>query len=146
MRAGIARVVKHAHVWKARFAAVDSASLSPASEADRELLEATCDGRLLWNQQIRNYQRDPGTYLPTSAINALIDRRSVPGTLAILSLLSIHCAFSWLISPAVALVLWIVTRPASLKVESRELDFSASNVTANSESPSVNCRGLLTEE
>src|SRR5277367_726671 len=39
---------------------------------------AHTDGELLWTEQIRNYQRDPEMYLPTSAINGLIKREFAP--------------------------------------------------------------------
>jgi uncharacterized protein (DUF885 family) len=75
---GIDEVVRHAKKWIALFSANDPKTLSPANEADREWLMARTDGELLWTEQIRNYQRDPEMYLPTSAINGLIKREFAP--------------------------------------------------------------------
>ena len=76
--AGIAEEIHHAKEWKAKFAAIDSGTLSAANEADREWLAARCDGELLYREQIREYERDPGMYLPTSAIYSLIQRNFAP--------------------------------------------------------------------
>jgi uncharacterized protein (DUF885 family) len=76
--AGIAAVVRHAEKWKQSFATADPKTLSPANEADREWLIAQLDGELLDTQEIRTYERDPGMYLPTSAVHALIKRNFAP--------------------------------------------------------------------
>src|SRR5208282_2234775 len=76
--AGIANEVRHATEWKAKFGAIDPKSLSAANEADREWLAAHCDGELLATEEIRYYERDPGMYLPTSAVYALIKRNFAP--------------------------------------------------------------------
>ncbi|MGA9725625.1 MAG: DUF885 domain-containing protein [Candidatus Binatus sp.] len=75
---GIDEVIGHAKKWIASFSADDPKSLSPANEADREWLMAHADGELLWTEQVRSYQRDPGMYLPTSSINSLIKRDFAP--------------------------------------------------------------------
>jgi len=67
--AGIARVVSHAHRWAKIFRAFDRNSLSPNSEADREWLLANIDGELLRTETMRSYERDPGMYFPTRAVN-----------------------------------------------------------------------------
>jgi uncharacterized protein (DUF885 family) len=76
--AGIAAESRHAREWKTRFAAIDSKTLSAANEADREWLVARCDGELLSTEKIRGYERDPGLYLPTSAVYSLIQRDFAP--------------------------------------------------------------------
>jgi uncharacterized protein (DUF885 family) len=75
---GIDAVIRHAKKWRALFGADDARNLSPANEADREWLIAHTDSELLWTEQVRSYQRDPETYLPTSAVNALIKREFAP--------------------------------------------------------------------
>ncbi len=75
---GSDEVISHAKKWIASFSADDPKSLSPANEADREWLMAHADGELLWTEQVRSYQRDPGMYLPTSSINSLIKREFAP--------------------------------------------------------------------
>src|SRR5579885_245959 len=72
--AGIAAEIRHAGEWKRRFESIDPKTLSPANEADREWLAARCDGELLYTEELRTYQRDPGMYLPTSAVYSLIQR------------------------------------------------------------------------
>ena len=76
--AGAADVISHAHHWIKIFGADDPRALIANDEADREWLLAHLDGELLWTQQIRTYERDPGSYLPTSAINSLIKRDFAP--------------------------------------------------------------------
>ena len=75
---GIDAVIRHANKWIALFRADDPSHLSPTNEADREWLMAHTDGELLWTEQVRDYQRDPEMYLPTSAVNALIKREFAP--------------------------------------------------------------------
>src|SRR3984957_11008961 len=75
---GIDAEIRHAKKWIALFGADNARSLSPANEADREWLTSHADSELLWTEQIRSYQRDPETYLPTSAVNALIKREFAP--------------------------------------------------------------------
>jgi uncharacterized protein (DUF885 family) len=75
---GIARIVSHAHRWGKIFHAFDRNSLSPNSEADREWLSANIDGELLRTETMRLYERDPGMYLPTRAVNELIKRNFAP--------------------------------------------------------------------
>jgi len=75
---GIDQVIHHAKKWLTLFGAHDPKSLSPANEADREWLLAHVDGELLWTEQVRSYQRDPGMYLPTAAVNSLIKREFAP--------------------------------------------------------------------
>ncbi len=77
-QAGIALVIHHATSWIDEFKTIDSRSLSGADEADREWLLAHLDGELLSTQQLREYEREPGMYLPTSAIYALIKRNFAP--------------------------------------------------------------------
>ena len=77
-QAAIAGHVGHAKEWKARFAAVDPGQLSPANEADREWLVLNLDGDLLWDEQVRSYEREPSLYLPTAAVYSLIKRNFAP--------------------------------------------------------------------
>jgi len=76
--AGAANVISHANNWIKKFGADDPHALTASDEADREWLLAHLDGELLWTQQIRTYERDPGSYVPTSAINSLIKRDFAP--------------------------------------------------------------------
>src|SRR5690349_9707586 len=76
--AGIARIVAHAHRWAKVFRAFDHNSLSSNSEADREWLLANIDRELLRTETMRSYERDPGMYLPTHAVNELIKRNFAP--------------------------------------------------------------------
>jgi uncharacterized protein (DUF885 family) len=76
--AGNARIVSHAHRWEKIFRAFDRNSLSPNSEADRDWLLANIDGELLRTENMRSYERDPGMYLPTRAVNELIKRNFAP--------------------------------------------------------------------
>src|SRR5271154_3903617 len=75
---GIDQVIHHAKKWLTLFGAHDPKSLSLANEADREWLMAHADGELLWTEQVRSYQRDPGMYLPTASVNGLIKREFAP--------------------------------------------------------------------
>jgi uncharacterized protein (DUF885 family) len=75
---GIAQIVSHADRWAKVFRAFDANSLSPHDEADREWLLANIDGELLWTERLRSYERDPGMYLPTAAVNELIKRNFAP--------------------------------------------------------------------
>ncbi|MBV8134320.1 MAG: DUF885 domain-containing protein [Deltaproteobacteria bacterium] len=75
---GLAAVVEHATDWKTKLSGFNSKALSPANRADRDWLIARCDGELLETQELRTYQRDPGMYLPTSAVNSLIKRNFAP--------------------------------------------------------------------
>jgi uncharacterized protein (DUF885 family) len=65
---GLAAEIRHATDWKAKLSRFDSKALSPTNRADRDWLIARCDGELLSTQELRTYQRDPGMYLPTSAV------------------------------------------------------------------------------
>jgi len=76
--AGIARIVSHANRWAKIFRTFDDNSLSPNSVADREWLLAKIDEELLWNERVRSYERDPGMYLPTTAVYELIQRNFAP--------------------------------------------------------------------
>ena len=75
---GLAEVIEHATDWKAKLSGFNSNALSPANRADRDWLIARCDGELLETQELRTYQRDPGMYLPTSAVYSLIKRNFAP--------------------------------------------------------------------
>jgi uncharacterized protein (DUF885 family) len=75
---GIAEEVLHATKWMAKFGAIDQKTLTAANQADRDWLIARCDGELLNAQTIRTYERDPGLYIPTSAVYALIKRNFAP--------------------------------------------------------------------
>jgi uncharacterized protein (DUF885 family) len=76
--AGIKLIIRHAQQWKKSFEAINPAGLAPDEEADREWLVAQLDGELLWNQQLRTYESDPGMYLPTSGVYSLIKRDFAP--------------------------------------------------------------------
>jgi uncharacterized protein (DUF885 family) len=75
---GLAEVIEHATDWKAKLSGFNSKALSPANGADRDWLIARCDAELLETQELRTYQRDPGMYLPTSAVYSLIKRNFAP--------------------------------------------------------------------
>ncbi len=75
---GIDVAIRHAKKWLKLFDADDPKTLSPLNEADREWLMAHADGELLWAEQVRSYQRDPGMYLPTASVNSLIKREFAP--------------------------------------------------------------------
>lgn len=75
---GIAEEILHATDWTAKLSRFNSTALSPANRADRDWLIARCDGELLSTQELRTYQRDPGMYLPTSAVYSLIKRNFAP--------------------------------------------------------------------
>lgn len=75
---GISRRILHATKWKRDFEAFHPDRLSPANEADREWLAAQSDSELLTYDEIRSYQRSPGMYLPTSALDSLIKRNFAP--------------------------------------------------------------------
>jgi uncharacterized protein (DUF885 family) len=75
---GIAEEIRHATDWKAKLSTFNSEALSPSNRADRDWLIARCDGELLSTQELRTYQRDPGMYLPTSAVYSLIKRNFAP--------------------------------------------------------------------
>ncbi len=77
-RKGIDTRVRWASEWKDRFNRIDPKTLSAENEADREWLAATCDGYLLGDQEIRVYQKEPGLYVPTSGIYALLERDFAP--------------------------------------------------------------------
>ena len=75
---GIAEEILHATEWKTKLSRFNSRALSPPNQADRDWLIARCDGELLSTQELRTYQRDPGMYLPTSAVYSLIKRNFAP--------------------------------------------------------------------
>jgi uncharacterized protein (DUF885 family) len=75
---GIERIVAHAHHWKDVFGAIPANSLTNDDKIDREWLAARADDQLLWSEQVRSYERDPGMYLPTSAVYSLIKRNFAP--------------------------------------------------------------------
>jgi len=75
---GIDAVISHATHWKKEFNDVSPVSLTAAEAADREWLIAQIDGELLWSQDVKSYQRDPGMYMPTSSVYSLIKRDFAP--------------------------------------------------------------------
>ncbi len=75
---GIAHRILHATNWKRNFEAFIPEQLSPHNRADCQWLIAQADGELLWNEQIRQFERDPEMYLPTSAIYSLVQRNFAP--------------------------------------------------------------------
>lgn len=77
-RSGISQRILHATKWKRDFEAIHPDQLSPENEADREWLAAQTDGELLGLEEIRSYERSPGMYLPTSALDSLIKREFAP--------------------------------------------------------------------
>lgn len=79
-RGGIARRILHATSWKRQFESFAPDQLSPHNRADREWLIAQTDAELLWNQQLRTFERAPGIYLPTSAVYSLIKRNFAPAS------------------------------------------------------------------
>lgn len=80
-RGGVAERILHATNWKRNFEAFVPSELSPENRADREWLIAQADSELLWNEQVRQFRRDPGMYLPTSAVYSLIQRNFAPALL-----------------------------------------------------------------
>ncbi len=77
-RGGIAERILHATNWKRAFEAFIPSQLSPEDRADRQWLVAQTDSELLWNEEVRQFERDPAMYLPTSAIYSLIQRNFAP--------------------------------------------------------------------
>lgn len=77
-RKGIEARIRWASEWKYRFGRIDPQTLDAQNEADREWLAATCDGYLLEDYQIRSYRKEPGIYIPTSGIYALLERDFAP--------------------------------------------------------------------
>ncbi|HEY6421029.1 MAG TPA: DUF885 domain-containing protein [Candidatus Binataceae bacterium] len=77
-RSGFQAVIGHAKKWTRTFKAIDSKGLSADDEADREWLLAHLDGELLSAEQLRDYERDPGMYIPTSAVYSLVKRNFAP--------------------------------------------------------------------
>src|SRR5208282_6434752 len=77
-RKGIEARIRWASEWKDRFGRIDPKTLDAQNEADREWLAATCDGYLLDDQEIRAYQKEPGVYVPTSGVYALLERDFAP--------------------------------------------------------------------
>lgn len=75
---GIERRRHHAQTWKRKFQNVLADHLSPANEADREWLIAQTDDELLSIEELRSFERSPGDYLPTEALNALFKRNFAP--------------------------------------------------------------------
>lgn len=75
---GIAARMRHASMWREKFSLVDPRTLSPREAADREWLLAHLDGELLRGGEIKEFQRRPGLYLPTAAVDALIKRDFAP--------------------------------------------------------------------
>ncbi len=75
---GIRARIRQASQWKERFSQIDAKTLSPQAQADREWLIATCDGELLDDEQIRVNGREPGLYIPTAGIYALLERDFAP--------------------------------------------------------------------
>lgn len=87
-RAGITRRILHANKFKRDFMALHPDQLSPANEADREWLIAQLDGQLLVNDQLRAYERSPGMYLPTAAIDSIIKRDFAPASVRMRSVIA----------------------------------------------------------
>ena len=77
-RGGIAQRILHAANWKRSFEAFVPGELSPTDRADRQWLIAQTDSELLWNEEVRQFERDPAMYLPTSAIYSLVQRDFAP--------------------------------------------------------------------
>lgn len=75
---GMQSRANNASMWIAKFSLYDPAALSPHDEADREWLISTLRSEILEVNGIRRYQKDPGLYLPTSGIFALIERDFAP--------------------------------------------------------------------
>jgi uncharacterized protein (DUF885 family) len=77
---GIAERLLFATKWKRNFEAARLRRLSPADEADCRWLIAQTDDVLLWNDEVRTYQREPGIYLPTAAVFSLVARDFAPAS------------------------------------------------------------------
>ncbi len=129
---GIARIIAHAHRWKDIFAAMPAKSLTDADEIDREWLAARTDGELLWSEQVRSYERDPGMYLPTSAVYSLIKRNFAPPSVRMrfvtarenASLANLHAARINLKAarvPQVAIDIELMQMPATLDFFNKSL-------------------------
>ena len=82
---GIEEVISHAAHWKKEFGDIGPTALTPNEGTDREWLLARLDGELLWNQQVKSYERDPGMYMPTSGVYSLIKRNFAPAAVRIRS-------------------------------------------------------------
>jgi uncharacterized protein (DUF885 family) len=75
---GAQDVVEHAKKWLKVFGDDDPKILSAENEADREWLVARINEEILWTEEIKTYERDPGIYFPTAGINGLIKREFAP--------------------------------------------------------------------
>ncbi|MBZ5647792.1 MAG: DUF885 domain-containing protein [Acidobacteriia bacterium] len=69
--------VKH---MKARFEAFDASRLTPGQQADRDLVIARCDSRLLSLVEIRNWEKNPNRYSSniTNSAFVIMSRRFAP--------------------------------------------------------------------
>ncbi len=75
---GIAARLRHASMWREKFAITDPKALSAREEDDREWLVSNLDGVLLRWGDLKVQQRRPGMYLPTEAVYSLIQRDFAP--------------------------------------------------------------------
>jgi uncharacterized protein (DUF885 family) len=75
---GIKARVSHASAWREKFSSIDPAALSAEERADREWLVSGLDGVILRLATIRAETKNPGVYLPTSAVYGLVKRSFAP--------------------------------------------------------------------
>jgi uncharacterized protein (DUF885 family) len=74
---GVEARLRHAAMWKERFARIEPKGLPPAEAADREWAMSWLDGELL-EADLRSHERNPNLYVPTAAVNALMVRDFAP--------------------------------------------------------------------
>ena len=72
------RRLEHALAWRKKFSAIDSKTLSPHEQVDREWLLARIDGEFLRETEWKTARVNPGSYLPTAALYGLIKRDFAP--------------------------------------------------------------------
>ena len=75
---GLQARVSHASAWREKFSSLDAAALSPPLRADREWLVSSLDGVILRLTTMKTESKNPGVYLPTSALYGLIKRSFAP--------------------------------------------------------------------
>jgi uncharacterized protein (DUF885 family) len=75
---GSRRRLEHALAWRKKFSAIDSKTLSPHEQVDREWLLARIDGEFLRETEWKTARVNPGSYLPTAALYGLIKRDFAP--------------------------------------------------------------------
>ena len=101
-RAAIDSETSALKAFRSRLQAVDTAALSPASRADRELLIRSMDAGILGNETIRRWAKDPDSYSGaiTNAAFTLIKRNFAPASDRLTSLITRERAMPALLAQA----------------------------------------------